>query len=141
MGHVSKPSASFFHHFDILEDPRIERCKRHKFGDILFLAVCAMLSGANDFVAMQKFGHAKRAWLDKFLELPNGIPSHDTIGRVFALLDSERFVQCFVGWVQTIHQGTDGEVIEVVGKTARASLDRRSGKNPLHGASAWSATN
>ena len=92
----SKTSASFLDHFDTLEDPRIERCKRHKLGDILFLAVCAMLAGANDFVAMEKFGHAKRAWLEKFLELPNGIPSHDTIGRVFPLVDAEHFIQCFV---------------------------------------------
>jgi len=141
MGNGPNPSASFFHHFDTLEDPRIERCQRHKLGDILFIAVCAMLSGANDFVAMQKFGTAKRAWLDKFLELPNGIPSHDTIGRVFSLLDADRFIQCFVNWVQTIHEVTNGEVIAVDGKTARASLDRASGKNPLHVVSAWSSKN
>ena len=136
-----KPSASFFHHFDSLEDPRIQRCQRHKLGDILFLAVCAMLGGANDFVAMEKFGHAKRAWLDKFLELPNGIPSHDTLGRVFSLLDSERFIGCFVSWVQTIHQVTAGEGIAVDGKTARASLDRAKGQNPLHVVSAWASAN
>lgn len=136
-----KSSASFFHHFDSLEDPRIQRCQRHKLGDILFLAVCAMLGGANDFVAMEKFGHAKRAWLDKFLELPNGIPSHDTLGRVFSLLDSERFIGCFVSWVQTIHQVTAGEVVAVDGKTARASLDRANGQNPLHVVSAWASAN
>jgi predicted transposase YbfD/YdcC len=141
MDQVSKRAASFFHHFDTLEDPRLERCQRHKLGDILFLAVCAMLSGANDFVAMQKFGSVKRAWLDKFLELPNGIPSHDTIGRVFSLLDAERFIQCFVSWVQSIHEVTDGEVIAVDGKTVRASLDRARGKNPLHVVSAWASTN
>lgn len=137
----SQPTLSFFHHFDTLVDPRIQRCQRHKLGDILFLAVAAMLGGANDFVAMQKFGHAKRAWLDKFLELPNGIPSHDTLGRVFALLDSEQFIQCFINWVQTIHEVTEGEVIAVDGKTARASLDRPSGKNPLHVVSAWASAN
>lgn len=141
MVHDSKPSVSFFHHFDTLEDPRIKRCQRHKLGDILFLAVCAMVSGANDFVAMQKFGTAKRAWLDKFLELPNGIPSHDTIGRVFSLLNAERFIQCFIGWVQSFHEVTSGEVIAVDGKTARASLDRASGKNPLHVVSAWASAN
>jgi predicted transposase YbfD/YdcC len=100
-----------------------------------------MLSGANDFVAMQKFGTSKRAWLDKFLELPNGIPSHDTIGRVFSLLDSDRFIQCFITWAQSIHEVTDGEVIAVDGKTVRASLDRPSGKNPLHVVSAWASAN
>src|SRR5271167_4512580 len=71
MGLDSTTSASFFGHFDRLEDPRIERCQRHNLCDILFLAVCAMIAGANDFVAMQKFGHAKWGWLKKFLELPN----------------------------------------------------------------------
>jgi predicted transposase YbfD/YdcC len=124
-----------------LEDPRIERCQLHKLGDILFLAVCAMLSGANDFVAMEKFGHAKEDWLKKFLALPNGIPSHDTIGRVFSLLDSEHFIRCFLSWVQTIHQVTAGEIIGVDGKTVRASLDRAKGQNPLHVVSAWASAN
>src|ERR1700680_976915 len=137
MGLDSKTAASFCGHFDALEDPRIARCKRHLLGDILFLAVCAMIAGANDFVAMQKFGYAKRDWRKKFLELPNGIPSHDTLGRVFSLLDGEQFIQCFLGWVQTIHQVTAGEIIAVDGKTARASLDRAKGRNPLHVVSAW----
>jgi predicted transposase YbfD/YdcC len=141
MGLNSEISVSFFGHFETLADPRIERCKRHKLCDILFLAVSAMIAGANDFVAMQKFGHAKRDWLMKFLELPNGIPSHDTIGRVFSLLDGEQFIQCFLSWVQTIHQVTAGEVIAIDGKTARASLDRSKGQNPLHVVSAWSSAN
>lgn len=141
MGLDSRTSASFFDHFDAVEDPRIERCQRHKLCDILFLAVCAMIAGANDFVAMEKFGHAKRDWLKKFLELPNGIPSHDTIGRVFSLLDSDQFIQCFLGWVQTIHQITAGEIIAVDGKTCRASLDWAKGQNPLHVVSAWASAN
>lgn len=141
MGLVSKTSASFFDHFETLEDPRIDRCKLHKLGDILFLAVCAMLAGANDFVGVQKFGLAKRAWLKKFLELPNGIPAHDTIGRVFSLLDSEQFIQCFINWVQSIHRVSAGEVVAVDGKTARASLDRGKGQNPLHVVSAWASAN
>jgi predicted transposase YbfD/YdcC len=141
MGLDSNTSASFFGHFDALEDPRIERCQRHLLCDILFLAVCAMIAGANDFVAMQKFGHAKRDWLKKFLELPHGIPSHDTLGRVFSLLDGERFIQCFLGWVRTIHRVTAGEVVAVDGKTARASLDRAKGQNPLHVVSAWASAN
>jgi predicted transposase YbfD/YdcC len=141
MGLDSKTSASFFDHFDTVEDPRIERCQRHKLCDILFLAVCAMIAGANDFVAMEKFGHAKRDWLKKFLELPHGIPSHDTLGRVFSLLDSDQFIQCFLGWVQTIHQITAGEIIAVDGKTCRASLDWAKGQNPLHVVSAWASAN
>jgi predicted transposase YbfD/YdcC len=141
MGQDSNSALSFFDHFAPLQDPRIERCKRHKLGDILFLAVCAMLAGANDFVAMQKFGHAKGGWLRKFLELPNGIPAHDTIGRVFSLLDGEQFIRCFLSWVQTIHQVTAGEVVAIDGKTARASLDRAKGQNPLHVVSAWASAN
>lgn len=136
-----KTSVSFFGHFETLEDPRIDRCKRHLLSDILFLAACAMIAGANDFVGIQKFGHAKRDWLKKFLELPNGIPSHDTIGRVFSLLDSEQFIRCFLSWVQTIHQVTAGQIIAVDGKTVRASLDRAKGQNPLHVVSAWASAN
>jgi predicted transposase YbfD/YdcC len=132
---------SFFRHFETLEDPRIQRCQRHKLGDILFLAVAAMVGGANDFVAMEKFGHAKRAWLEKYLELPNGIPSHDTIGRVFAALDGAQFIDCFLAWVKTIHEVTAGEIIAVDGKTVRASLDRARGKNPLHVVNAWASAN
>ena len=132
---------SFFRYFATLEDPRIERCQRHKLGDILFLAVAAMVSGANDFVAMETFGHAKRGWLEKYLELPNGIPSHDTIGRIFAALDGEQFIACFLAWVKSIHEVTNGEIIAVDGKTARASLDRAKGKNALHVVSAWASAN
>jgi predicted transposase YbfD/YdcC len=136
-----KTSVSFFGHFETLEDPRIDRCKRHLLSDILFLAVCAMIAGANDFVAMQKFGHAKWDWLKKFLELPNGIPAHDTIGRVFSLLDGEQFIRCFLNWVQTIHQVSAGQIVAVDGKTVRASLDRAKGQNPLHVVSAWASAN
>ena len=124
-----------------MEDPRIEHCQRHKRCDILVLAVCAMIASANDFVGMQKFGRAKQDWLKKLLEVPNGIPSHDTLGRVFSLLDGEQFIQCFLGWVQTIHQVTAGEVVAVDGKTARDSLDRAKGQNPLHLVSAWASAN
>src|SRR5204862_7729465 len=77
----------------------------------------------------------------KYLELPNCIPSHDTSGRVFSLLDGERFIQCFLSWVQTIHQVSDGEIVAVDGKTVRASLDRAKGQNPLHVVSAWASAN
>lgn len=139
MGHDSTRSVSFFPHFATLEDPRLQRCQLHQLGDILFLTVCAMLCGANDFVAVEKFGPAKRAWLAKFLELPHGIPSHDTLGRVFSLLDAEQFIGCFLSWVQTIHEVSAGEIISLDGKTVRASLDRAKGKNPLHVVSAWAS--
>ena len=140
MSQDAKPSLSFFHHFATREDPRLERCKLHSLGNILFLTACAMLSGANDFVAIEKLGHAKRVWLEKFLPFPKGIPSHDTLGRGFSVRDAEQFIRCFLSWVQTIHEVAHGEILGIDGKAVRASLDRAKGHNPLHVVSAWAST-
>jgi predicted transposase YbfD/YdcC len=134
-------SARLLDHFAPLEDPRLDRTKHHPLPNLIFIAVCATLCGANDFVAMEKFGHAKRDWLERFLDLSGGIPSHDTFGRVFAALDQEQFLACFTSWVQSVQQLTDGRLIAIDGKTARASLDRAAGKSPLHVVSAWAAEN
>jgi predicted transposase YbfD/YdcC len=134
-------SVGLLDHFADLEDPRLDRTKYHPLHNIIFIAVCASISGANDFVAMEKFGHAKRDWLERFLDLSHGIPSHDTFGRVFAALDQEQFLTCFTSWVQTVQQLTDGRLIAVDGKTARASLDAAAGKSPLHVVSAWAVEN
>src|SRR6266849_3966438 len=131
------PSASFFGHFATLEDPRIDRTKLHKLMDIMFIAVCALLSGANDFVGMEKFGKAQKAWLQQYLELANGIPSHDTFGRVFQALDPQEFGKCFLSWVAAFQETVAGRQIGIDGKTARASLDRAAGQNHLHLVSAW----
>jgi predicted transposase YbfD/YdcC len=128
-------------HFADLEDPRIDRTKRHKLLDIVFIGLCAVVSGANDFVGMAKFGTSKKAWLEKFLELANGIPSHDTFNRVLSALDPEAFVSCFLSWVEDLQEATAGRVISIDGKTARATLDRAKGKNPLHVVSAWAVQN
>ncbi len=141
MAAPAKPSASFFDHFDSLEDPRIERCRLHPLRDLVFIAVCALISSANDFVALEQFGRTRRAWLEKFLELPNGVPSHDPFGRVFAALDAEPFIRCFLSWVASIHEITAGQVVRIDGQTARASLDRAQGKHPLHVVSAWASAN
>ena len=141
MAAPAKPSASFFDHFDSLEDPRIERCRLHPLRDLVFIAVCALISSANDFVALEQFGRTRRAWLEKFLELPNGVPSHNPFGRVFAALDAEPFIRCFLSWVASIHEITAGQVVRIDGQTARASLDRAQGKHPLHVVSAWASAN
>ena len=141
MAAPAKPSASFFDHFDSLEDPRIERCRLHPLRDLVFIAVCALIGSANDFVALEQFGRTRRAWLEKFLELPNGVPSHDPFGHVFAALDAEPFIRCFLSWVASIHEITAGQVVRIDGQTARASLDRAQGKHPLHVVSAWASAN
>jgi predicted transposase YbfD/YdcC len=128
-------------YFSDLEEPRLDRTKRHQFLDLVFIAVCATIAGANDFVAMEKFGTSKRAWLSKFLELPNGIPSHDTFGRVLAAIDPHAFTECFLRWVRALRQTTAGQFVGIDGKTARASGDRAQGQNPLHVVSAWASAN
>jgi predicted transposase YbfD/YdcC len=134
-------SRAFLAHFADLKDPRVERTKLHKLLDIVFIAVCAVVSGANDFVGMAKFGRSRKEWLRKFLELPNGIPSDDTFRRVLSALSAECFVDCFLSWVGQLEQTSNGQVVSIDGKTARATLDRAKGKHPLHVVSAWAGRN
>lgn len=132
---------SLIEHFSVIVDPRIERGKEHKLLDILLISVCAMLCGAETFVDFEDFGDAKHDWLKTFLELPNGIPSHDTFGRVFALLDPEQFSECFRNWTQSLRTAISGEVVAIDGKTLRRSHDRTNGKKAIHMVSAWAREN
>ncbi len=134
-------SASIAEHFAPLEDPRLERTKLHSLHDILTLSICATICGADGFVAIEEFGHAKHEWLRRFLDLPNGIPSHDTIGRVFALIQTEQFERCFITWMQRVFEATDGEVVPFDGKRLRRSYDRGSNKAALHMVGAWATEN
>jgi predicted transposase YbfD/YdcC len=127
--------------FTELQDPRLNRTRRYGLLDLIFIALCAVVSGANDCVAIAKFAKVKRVWLEKYLDLPEETPSHDTFSRVFAALDAEAFVACFVKWAEDLHVSTAGKVVPIDGKTARATLDRAKGKNPLHVVSAWLAEN
>lgn len=138
---AQSPATTLLASFAHLKDPRINRTKRHNLLDLIFIALCAVVSGANDCVAMAKFGTSKRAWLDKYLDLPNGIPSHDTFSRVFAALEAKAFVACFLDWVSTLQETTGGKLVAIDGKTARATLDKAKGQNPLHVVSAWVAEN
>ncbi len=106
-------SAAFVTHFAALPDPRVERTKRHQLLDILIIALCATICGADDFVAIAAWGQAKKDWLHDRLGLSreNEIPSHDTFGRVFARLDPDAFAQCFLAWTQAIKTHTKGQVI------------------------------
>ena len=136
-----KASPALIDHLAGLEDPRIERQKRHKLGDILVIAVCAVLCGAESFPAIEDFGQVRYAWLKQFLELPNGIPSHDTFNRVFRVLDPVRFQACFLSWRQAVAEETQGEVVAIDGKTLRRSFDRSSAKRAIHRVSAWATEN
>lgn len=138
---AASPLTTLFAPLATRKDPRIERRKRHNLLDIIFLARCAVVSGANDGVAMEKFGKSKRSWLAKYLSLPNGMPCHDTFTRVFAALNAEAFATCFLQWVEALQESTDGQLVAIDGTTARATLDRAKSKNPLHVVSAWVGAN
>jgi predicted transposase YbfD/YdcC len=135
------PTASLRDHFAPLKDPRIDRTKHHHLLDILTIAICAVICGADSWVEIEEFGNAKLDWLRSFLELPNGIPSHDTFGRVFAALDPEQFQTCFLAWVQAAACISDAQIIALDGKTLRRSHDRSKGKAAIHMVSAWASTN
>lgn len=129
--------ATILKHFSSLADPRIARTRLHSLHDILVISLCGFICGVDDWVELEQFGNAKLPWFRTFLELPNGIPSHDTFGRVYRMLDPEGFGRCFTSWVEAISQATEGEVVAVDGKTVRRSLDRASGKAAIHMVNAW----
>jgi predicted transposase YbfD/YdcC len=130
-------NASLIDHFQTLEDPRIERTKKHTLLDLLVIALCTLLTGGEGFQDMELFGKSKQAWLQTFLALPHGIPSHDTFGRVFARLNPQRFQACFLSWTRAVAQLTQGALISLDGKTVKASFDRATAASPLHMLSAW----
>lgn len=132
-----KPKITLLDHFSQLTDPRIDRTKEHKLIDILTIAICAMICGADNWVAMEQYGNSKQEWLKQFLELPNGIPSHDTISRVFARIDPSEFEQCFRNWVNEIARLIPGEVISIDGKTLKHSGSKGIGKKAIHLVNAW----
>jgi predicted transposase YbfD/YdcC len=125
--------------FADLADPRVDRTKAHLLLDIVAIAVCAVICGADSWVAIEEFGVTKQAWLQTFLALPNGIPSHDTFGRVFAALDAPQFQQSFLRWVRAVWPTGAGEVVAIDGKTLRGSHDRGIGKDAIHLVSAWAS--
>jgi predicted transposase YbfD/YdcC len=128
-------------HFGKMRDPRIDRTKRHKLLDILIIAICGVICGADSWVDIEMYGKSKLEWLKTFLELPNGIPSHDTFGRVFAALNPEEFENSFLEWVKAIHELTGGQVIAIDGKQLRGSQDIREGKEAIYMVSAWATEN
>jgi len=128
-------------YFGDLPDPRVERTKRHKLIDIIGIALCAVLCGADHWVEVEAFGLIRQAWLRQFLDLANGIPSHDTFGRVFARLDTDAFRERFIDWVRDVHTLTKGQVVAIDGKTIRRAHDKSNGKAAIHLVSAWASVN
>ncbi len=126
--------------FAHVEDPRMERTKLHRLRDIIIVAICGVICGAEGWVEIEEFGKAKEAFFTNLLDLPHGIPSHDTFGRVFALLDPKQFEASFLQWVQGISKTVKG-VVAIDGKTLRRSHDQSAGKKALHLVSAWAVEN
>src|SRR5689334_11945784 len=125
--------------FETVEDPRCEWKVEHRLLDILVIAVCAVLGEAESFEDIALYGRCKREWLEGFLALPNGIPSHDTFRRVLMLVDPDAFERCFLGWARAVFRpGEDGpRQVAIDGKTVRRSFDRKKGRSPLHLVSAY----
>ncbi len=133
---MTENGSVFISCFGRVEDPRLDRKKQHSLLDIMAIAVCAAIAGADSWTEIADFGHAKQDWLRTFLKLPNGIPSHDTFGRVFSLLDPDQFEEAFREWVKAI-QGRVRGLVAIDGKTARRSHDQGRGKKAIHVVSAW----
>jgi len=134
-------TSSIITHFSSITDPRMDRRKRHQLKDIFFITLCASICGADNWVSIETFGKAKEAWFTKVLSLKNGIPSHDTFGYVFSVIDIEEFSRCFSRWVADLCELSDGEIINIDGKCLRRSLDTASNKSAIYMVSAWASSN
>jgi predicted transposase YbfD/YdcC len=138
---IADRELSLAHHFANLTDPRIDRSRLHELLDIVAIAICAVVAGADSWDDIEDFGNAKIDWLGTFLELPNGIPSHDTFRRLFERLDPAEFQKGFLGWIEALHEATERQVIAIDGKSLRRSFDRARGKSALHLVHAWATAN
>ncbi|MBI5934209.1 MAG: ISAs1 family transposase [Chloroflexi bacterium] len=136
-----KPLEAIEEYFSKVADPRIERTKDHKLIDIIGVAICAVICGAEGWTDIENFGKSKEIWLRTFLELPNGIPSHDTFGRVFAIIDAQEFQRAFWEWVCAVNELIQGQVVNIDGKCLRGSDDEKLGKRAVYMVSAWAADN
>lgn len=128
-------------HFGSIPEPRLERTRLYELKDILVIAICGVVCGADSWEDIEDFGIAKEGWLRTVLAMPNGIPSHDTFRRVFGLIDAEAFQRSFVSWVQAVTEVIGGQVIAVDGKKPRGSQDRGIGKGAIDMVSAWASAN
>lgn len=133
------PKLSLIEHFQCIDDPRVERRSDHDLVDILVIAICTLLCGGETFNDMEDFGQAKYEWFKTFLRLRNGIPSHDTFNRVFAALDPDKFLDCFLRWTQSLRQAVSQEIVALDGKALRRALNKD--QSPKYVVSAWAESN
>jgi predicted transposase YbfD/YdcC len=124
-----------------LDDPRVERTKLHPLLSIITIAICAVIASADSWDDIELFGRSRADWFATFLDLPHGIPSHDTFNRVFAALDPIQFRACFQSWMEAVTAVLPAQTIALDGKTLRGSHDHFHGKEPLHLVSAWASAN
>lgn len=136
-----KPLEAITEQFNKVTDPRKDRTKDHKLIDIIAIAICAVICGAEGWVDIANYGHSKIHWLKTFLELPNGIPSHDTFGRVFSKIDAQQFQLAFYEWVWAVNDIIQGQIINIDGKCLRGSDEKRLGKRAIYMVSAWAEAN
>jgi len=138
---MTKKKPTLIEHFKDIADPRLKRKQLHKLDDIFFITLCAVICGCDGWVAIEKFAQIKKNWFEQYLLLEHGIPSHDTFGRVFSLIDPEQFQVCFSKWIKEIVKSVTGDVIAVDGKCLRRSHDKSSNKSAIYMVSAWSHDN
>lgn len=136
-----RATASIIEHFGDVEDPRVEYLVEHKLIDIITIALCAVIAGADNWTEVEQYGHEKQDWFERFLELPAGIASHDTFGRVFGQLDPDQLQHSFLNWVQAVYQVTGGQVVPIDGKKLRRSHDRSNDQQAIWMVSAWASDN
>jgi predicted transposase YbfD/YdcC len=135
-----KPAACIQDHFADLTDPR-RREGIYPLINVVTIAICAVICGADDFVAIAKFGRVKRKWLSRFLDLKEGIPSHDRFNAILAAIKPAEFEACLLSWITALHEITDGQIVAIDGKTLRRSFDAASSKSAIHMVSAWATAN
>ncbi len=138
---IEQPIASIIQHFSTITDPRRDRHKKHRLSDIFFITLCATICGADNWVAIERFGKAKEQWFTEQLNLVHGIPSHDTLGDVFAAINTEQFSECFTNWVADLSNLVEEDIIALDGKCLRRSIDNASNKAAIYMVSAWSQKN
>ena len=137
------PASSFQDYFATLTDPRCPDApnSRHQLMDMLIIAVCAVICGADGWEDIEEYGTSQAEWFATFLDLPHGIPGHDTFRRVLSRLDPEELTQCFIAWTEALSEASGGDIVSIDGKTLRHSFDQATGQAAIHMVSAWACAN